>query len=313
MNYIKESWKLENKDKLLKLEKYLKENDEKIRRLKSSLKINGEKITISGLNLDAVLKKGKNGRIIATVSDNLNLLNKRENQLIIEQYRKAGIDIKNNLLSEIIAENNRQAMKQSSANYDEEFIDGKEVESRGKFYTGTSIISGQVVYATSAYRSENLKNSKISSSENTDEDSAFKGGYRKKPINEELHEKINERGKGHYYILQQKKKGEYVRVGRWMSKNEYKKMLKTGKIQLADGNMTHVSNPADIEAFKAAPKGSVYVEFDISKNSIRSGGNKRWGIIHGPNSIIDRKLKLKGLPGIKEIPDVYNIEKKGEN
>lgn len=96
LNYIKESWMLENKDRLLKLEKSLKENDEKIRRLKSSLKINGEKITISGLNLDAVLKKGKNGRIIATVSDNLNLLNKRENQLIIEQYRKAGIDIKNN-------------------------------------------------------------------------------------------------------------------------------------------------------------------------------------------------------------------------
>lgn len=175
LNYIKEYWKLENKDKLLKLEKYLKENDEKIRRLKSSLKINGEKITISGLNLDAVLKKGKNGRIIATVSDHLNLLNKRENQLIIEQYRKAGIDIKNNFFSEIIAENNRQAMKQSSANYDEEFIDGKEVESRGKFYTGTSVIGGQVVYAASAYRSENLKNSKISSSENT------VGYYKKKP------------------------------------------------------------------------------------------------------------------------------------
>ena len=202
LNYIKEYWKLENKDKLLKLEKYLKENDEKIRRLKSSLKINGEKITISGLNLDAVLKKGKNGRIIATVSDNLNLLNKRENQLIIEQYRKAGIDIKNNFFSEIIAENNRQAMKQSSANYDEEFIDGKEVESRGKFYTGTSVIGGQVVYATSAYRSENLKNSKISSSENTDEDSAFKGGYRKKPINEELHRKINERKEGYYFKKQ---------------------------------------------------------------------------------------------------------------
>ena len=199
LNYIKESWKLENKDKLLKLEKSLKENDEKIRRLKSSLKINGEKITISGLNMDAVLKKGKNGRIIATVSDNLNLLNKRENQLIIEQYRKAGIDIKNNLLSEIIVENNRQAMKQSSVNYDEEFIDGKEVESRGKFYTGTSVIGGQVVYAASAYRSENLKNSKISSSENTDEDSAFKGGYRKKPINEELHRKINERKEGEFY------------------------------------------------------------------------------------------------------------------
>ena len=207
LNYIKESWKLENKDKLLKLEKSLKENDEKIRRLKSSLKINGEKITISGLNLDAVLKKGKNGRIIATVSDNLNLLNKRENQLIIEQYRKAGIDIKNNLLSEIIVENNRQAMKQSSVNYDEEFIDGKEVESRGKFYTGTSVIGGQVVYAASAYRSENLKNSKISSSENTDEESAFKGGYRKKPINEELHRKINERGEGYYYKLYRKKKG----------------------------------------------------------------------------------------------------------
>lgn len=96
-------------------------------------------------------------------------------------------------------------MKQSSVNYDEEFIDGKEVESRGKFYTGTSVIGGQVVYAASAYRSENLKNSKISSSENTDEDSAFKGGYRKNSINEELHRNINEREEGYYFKKQFKK------------------------------------------------------------------------------------------------------------
>ena len=42
-------------------------------------------------------------------------------------------------------------------------------------------------------------------------------------------------------------------------------MLKIGRVQSSEGGITHVTNPSDPEAFKAAKKGSVFVEFDIDK------------------------------------------------
>ena len=38
--------------------------------------------------------------------------------------------------------------------------------------------------------------------------------------------------------------------------------------------ITHVTNPSNPEAFKAAKKGSVFVEFDIDKNIIKPGGKE---------------------------------------
>ena len=41
-----------------------------------------------------------------------------------------------------------------------------------------------------------------------------------------------------------------TRVWRWMSKEEYKKMLETGRVQMSlNGTTTYVANPADINAF----------------------------------------------------------------
>jgi len=51
-------------------------------------------------------------------------------------------------------------------------------------------------------------------------------------------------------------------------------MLKTGKLQSSEGRITHVINPSNPEAFKAAKKGSVFVEFDIDKNIIKPGGKE---------------------------------------
>ena len=96
-----------------------------------------------------------------------------------------------------------------------------------------------------------------------------------------------------------------------MSEEEYKKMLATGKVQMSQADITHVANPADINAFKGAKKGSVYVEFDVKTKVISPGGNENWGIISGPNSIRNRFYKQKGLSTIEEIPDAYNIEIKG--
>ena len=105
---------------------------------------------------------------------------------------------------------------------------------------------------------------------------------------------------------------ETTRVGRWMSQAEYDKMIETGKVQMSGDNKVHVANPADINAFgKQAPKGSIYVEFDVPSNTISAGGTDGWGIINGPGSLIDRLNAKKGLPRITEMPDATNIEIKG--
>ena len=114
-----------------------------------------------------------------------------------------------------------------------------------------------------------------------------------------------------YTHVQNDLPSDTTRVGRWMSEEEYKKMLATGKVQMSQADITHVANPADINAFKGAKKGSVYVEFDVKTKVISPGGNENWGIISGPNSIRNRFYKQKGLSTIDEIPDAYNIEIKG--
>ena len=114
-----------------------------------------------------------------------------------------------------------------------------------------------------------------------------------------------------YTHVQNDLPSDTTRVGRWMSEEEYKKMLATGKVQMSQADITHMANPADINAFKGAKKGSVYVEFDVKTKVISPGGNENWGIISGPNSIRNRFYKQKGLSTIDEIPDAYNIEIKG--
>lgn len=108
------------------------------------------------------------------------------------------------------------------------------------------------------------------------------------------------------------KNSETTRVGRWMSEDEYNKMVETKQVQMSGDNKVHVANPASIEAFgKQAPKGSVYVEFDVPSNTVFQGGKAEWGIIAGPGSIQDRLNKQKGLPAINEMPKATNIEIKG--
>ena len=103
-----------------------------------------------------------------------------------------------------------------------------------------------------------------------------------------------------------------TRVGRWMSQDEYDKMFASGKVQMSGDNKVHVANPADINAFgKQAPKGSIYVEFDVPSNTISKGGADGWGIINGPGSLLDRLYKQKGLSRITEMPNATNISIEG--
>ncbi len=128
----------------------------------------------------------------------------------------------------------------------------------------------------------------------------------------------NTQSKGNKPAVKEKNGGSVTkgtgntRVGRWMSQAEYDKMVETGRIQMSGDNKVHVANPADIEAFgKQAPKGSLYVEFDVSSSTMSPGGTDGWGIINGPGSLLDRLNAKKGLPRITEMPQVTNIEIKG--
>ena len=97
-----------------------------------------------------------------------------------------------------------------------------------------------------------------------------------------------------------------------MSQDEYDKMFASGKVQMSGDNKVHVANPADINAFgKQAPKGSIYVEFDVPSNTISKGGADGWGIINGPGSLLDRLYEKKGLPRITEMLNAINISIEG--
>ena len=102
-------------------------------------------------------------------------------------------------------------------------------------------------------------------------------------------------------------------VGRWMSREEYTKMVDSGKVQMSpNGNTTYVATPSNIEAFPAAKPGSVFTEFDVNSQSLYPAGKEGWGQIPGPGSLIDRLNQKKGLPAITEMPDARNINIKGE-
>ena len=82
-------------------------------------------------------------------------------------------------------------------------------------------------------------------------------------------------------------------VGRWMSTAEYDQMLSTGKVIQSNSGTTHVATPANINAFgEQAPKGSVYVTFDVPSSSIVKT-QEGWGKIVGPNSLEGRLAAKK--------------------
>lgn len=79
-------------------------------------------------------------------------------------------------------------------------------------------------------------------------------------------------------------------------------MNETGKVQESYSGTTHVAYPANPEAFsKQVKNGSVYIEFNVPRESIRPGGKSGWAIIPGPNSLEGRNAALRGRP-IPQMP-----------
>lgn len=103
-----------------------------------------------------------------------------------------------------------------------------------------------------------------------------------------------------------------TRVGRWMSRDEYNKMVETEHVQKPyNADQSYVANPADYNAFyKQTEKGNVYVEFDVPTSSLKQTKDI-WATIPGPNSMYSKLNKLKGLPPY-EFPKVTNIVLVGE-
>ena len=75
----------------------------------------------------------------------------------------------------------------------------------------------------------------------------------------------------------------YTTVGRWMSAGEYATMVKAEQMIEGAGDQTFVATGGS-EAFTAAAKGSVYVEFDVPIQSLLKGGKEGWFKVIGPNA-----------------------------
>ena len=100
-----------------------------------------------------------------------------------------------------------------------------------------------------------------------------------------------------------------VRVGRWMSQNEYDEMARTGMVQESPTGGKDVVFPPDPESFKAADPGSLYVEFDVPESSLKNK-SQRQKQIPGTMGFHARLAASKGLP-VAQMPKASNIKIKG--
>jgi Bacterial Ig-like domain (group 2) len=100
-------------------------------------------------------------------------------------------------------------------------------------------------------------------------------------------------------------KGKLVTVGRWMSREEYEAIKRTGKVQERGGGSTNVIYPPTPSGYKNPPAGWVYVEFKVPESSLKpkSAGQM---LIPGPNSPFGRLAAQKGLP-IPQFPSVSDL------
>ena len=100
---------------------------------------------------------------------------------------------------------------------------------------------------------------------------------------------------------------DWVRVGRWMSPQEYDWMTATGFVQESHSGTTHVAFPADQTAYQAqAAAGSIYAEFDVPRDSVKPT-QKGWAKILGPNTLEARLAAAKGRR-TPQMPTAENIQ-----
>ncbi|MCT4545176.1 MAG: DUF6531 domain-containing protein [Vallitalea sp.] len=97
-----------------------------------------------------------------------------------------------------------------------------------------------------------------------------------------------------------------TRVGRWMSTDEYNKMVKTGMVQEGGGGQTYAAFKK--EGFmKQAANDAVYVEFDVPTSSFKiTNPDLGWVRFKSPLSVEGKLAIRKGLP-VPQLPKAENI------
>ncbi|XMB50051.1 DUF637 domain-containing protein [Pseudomonas fluorescens] len=98
-----------------------------------------------------------------------------------------------------------------------------------------------------------------------------------------------------------------TRVGRWMSPAELAQMQNTNKVVQGAGGQTFISTNGIADFKGAAPKGSVYVEFDVPANSLLQGGKDGWFKMIGPEAGKSQQFMLNKQGG-EHLPAIKNIE-----
>jgi hypothetical protein len=94
----------------------------------------------------------------------------------------------------------------------------------------------------------------------------------------------------------------WTRVGRWMNPEEHANLGDTGVVQWNEQGVSHVLNPPNPAAYRAAPPGDIYVEYDVP-TGVLSPHSEGSSIIYGPDSFV---AKLPGRAQLGDVP-VRNI------
>lgn len=92
-----------------------------------------------------------------------------------------------------------------------------------------------------------------------------------------------------------------------MPPDELAQMQSTSKVAQGGGGQTFISTNGVSDFKGPAPKGSVYVEFDVPANSLLQGGKEGWFKIIGPDASKSQQFLLNKQGG-EHLPVVKNIE-----
>lgn len=101
-------------------------------------------------------------------------------------------------------------------------------------------------------------------------------------------------------------------VGRWMSLAEYETMQATGAMVEGAGGQTFVATGGP-NAFTAAAKGSVYVEFQVATKNLLQGGVEGWYKTIGPSAgrAMQTQLAKQGgqlMPTIQKLSPILQVK-----
>jgi hypothetical protein len=99
---------------------------------------------------------------------------------------------------------------------------------------------------------------------------------------------------------------QYTRVGRWMSVDEYKMMLSTGRVQEGAGGVTFAATSGPDSFGAQAAAGTIYIEYDVPTNSLLTGGRSDWVKNVGPSANRSQKVMLEKKGG-EMLPEVKNV------